>query len=111
MTSPPSTPPNRRRRRIVVITIAVLVLGLGWYTWRLILVDQRFVGTWSMPPGADITIDNFASGATIRFDLSDRGSVSDANDSDQRFLWRVYNGTMLRLMFVGNADRVFPELK
>jgi hypothetical protein len=29
MTSPPS-PPNRRRRRIVV-TIAVLVLGLGWW--------------------------------------------------------------------------------
>src|SRR5436190_19386810 len=47
MTSAPS-PPNRRRRSIVV-TIAVLVLGLGWWFWPR--VDQRFVGKWRMGTG------------------------------------------------------------
>jgi hypothetical protein len=44
MTSPPS-PPNRRRRRIVA-TIAVMVLGLGWWLSRP-KIDPRLVGMWS----------------------------------------------------------------
>lgn len=45
MTSPP-TSPNRRRRRIVV-TIAVLILALGWWGWPR--GDARFVGKWRAP--------------------------------------------------------------
>jgi hypothetical protein len=107
MTSPPS-PPKLRRRRIVV-TIAVLLLGLGWWFWPR--GDSRFVGTWSMGPDTDVGTDYFAPGATIRFGSSDRGSASDANDSDQRFLWRVYDGRLLHLIFVSKADQVLPELK
>lgn len=108
MTAPPS-PPSRRRRRIVV-AVAVLVLGLAWWLWPR-QIDQRFVGTWSMSPGEVVTTDHFAPGGTIRFDSSDRGSVSDTTDSDQRFLWRVYDGKLLHLIFIGNADRVLPELR
>jgi hypothetical protein len=38
-------------------------------------VDQRFVGMWSMTPGADISTDNFVSGSTIRF-KSYRGAMT-----------------------------------
>jgi hypothetical protein len=64
-----------------------------------------------MAPDARAGTDYFAPGATIRFGPSDCGSVSDANDSDQRFLWRVYDGKLLHLIFIGNADRVLPELR
>jgi hypothetical protein len=74
MTSSALSPP-KRRTRILVITIAVLALGLGWYSWSLMRVDQRFVGTWSMTPGAEISADDFASGATIRF-KSYRGAMT-----------------------------------
>lgn len=64
-----------------------------------------------MTPSAEFVTGHFAPGATIKFGSSDRGSVSDANNSDQRFLWRVYNGNLLHLIFVGHADHVLPELR
>ena len=85
MTAPPS-PPNRRRRRIVVLTIAVLVLGLGWWIWPR--VDQRFVGTWSTTKGAEFElqgnglVDSFAA-------TTDRGGGFGSNGVMK---WKVRHG-------------------
>jgi hypothetical protein len=93
----PSSPPNRRRRRIVA-TIAVLVLGMGWWLWPR--VDQRFVGKW-----AQHWLDKPEYGK-IHWDFRADGRVTISKDDVvlQSTKWIVSGGRL----FVGSDASTRP---
>jgi hypothetical protein len=83
MTSP-SSPPSRRRRRIVLLTIAVLVLGLGW--WVRPRVDQRFAGRWQLVDEEGTELDEFW---TLRSTGLCLLSYFPSDPGHEYFMWSV----------------------
>src|SRR5262245_66365707 len=97
MESTQRKPASTTRRRV---TVAVLLLGLGWWFWPR--VDQRFVGTWDVVAGSDY----FPFGSEERLVLSSDGFgvANPGDDYPTTFAWRC-EGKTLRLFWYDDNGR------